>query len=363
MTEIELKLAQVRALLAARDLDAILVDRVDNFAWLTGGGSSYINTATDMGAAGLLITRDAQYVVTSVIEAPRLEADEGLKVRGFQFLQGPWHAGNEALAAAVEGRRLGADTARPGAVNLAAELAALRLATVPEEVARYRELGQMCAGAMDAAIRAVRPGMTEFQIAGLLSKETYDRGALPVVNLIATDERIYRFRHPLPTGKTLERYAMLVLCGRKNGLVVSVTRLVHFGKLPAELRRKAEACAVIDATFIARTRPGARLGDVFRAATEAYAAGGYPNEWQLHHQGGPAGYNPREFVATFVTDKIVAEHQAYAWNPSITGVKSEDTILVGAAANTVLTAIPGWPMLEAKADGAVWHRPAILEVV
>ena len=65
--------------------------------------------------------------------------------------------------------------------------------------------------------------------------------AAVVVNLIATDERIFNFRHPLPTHKRLERYAMLVLCGRQRGLVCSITRLVHFGRLPDDLRRKAEA--------------------------------------------------------------------------------------------------------------------------
>ncbi len=42
-------------------------------------------------------------------------------------------------------------------------------------------------------------------------------------------------------------------------LVCSITRLVHFGLLPDEVRRKAEATARIDATSIAATRPGRRF--------------------------------------------------------------------------------------------------------
>jgi Xaa-Pro aminopeptidase len=208
----------------------------------------------------------------------------------------------------------------------------------------------------------VRPGLTEMEIAGLLAAATYAQGALPIVNLIATDERIFRFRHPLPTGKKLERYAMLVLCGRRQGLVASITRLVHFGPLPEELQRKQEACARVDATFIARTRPGARLGDVFAAAQAAYAEAGFPDEWQLHHQGGPAAYEPREFVATPGSGHVVQEGEVYAWNPSITGIKSEDTIVAGRERNEVLTTISGWPMLQVEVDGVSWERPAILEV-
>jgi Xaa-Pro aminopeptidase len=238
----------------------------------------------------------------------------------------------------------------------------LRYALLPGEIARFRELGQLCAAAMDEAIRRVRPGMTEFEIAGLLANATFARGALPIVNLIATDERIFRYRHPLPTGKKLVRYAMLVLCGRQYGLVASVTRLVHLGPLPAEVRRKAEACARVDATFITRTRPGARLGAVFHAAMDAYVAGGYPDEWQMHHQGGPASYAPRDYLATPASAEIVAENQVYAWNPSIAGVKSEDTILIGSVRNEVLTSIAGWPTYEVEMDGGHVYRPSILEV-
>ena len=60
---------------------------------------------------------------------------------------------------------------------------------------------------------------------------------------------------------------------------------------------------------------------------------------------------------------VVAAGQAYAWNPSITGMKSEDTILVGEQGNEVLTAIEGWPMLTVElAGGEKWLRPAVLEV-
>ncbi len=362
MNELETKLAQVRQLLTARDLDGILVKRTPNFAWLSGGASAYINVAADTGAASLLITHDAAYFLTNNIEAPRLEAEERLLDLGFRPLAAPWHQPNTVADTLLAKLRLGVDVAQGGAADVSADLARLRLTLLPAEVARVRELGQLCAAALDEAIRAVRPGMSELAIAGLLSQATLSRGVLPIVNLVATDERIYRFRHPLPTAKTLDRYAMLVLCGRRYGLVASITRLVHFGPLPADVRRKAEACAQVDATFIAHTRPGARLGDVFRAGVAAYAATGFPDEWGLHHQGGPTAYAPREFLATPDSPHIVAENQVYAWNPSITGVKSEDTILVGAAGNEILTASAGWPLLEIHVASATILRPAILEI-
>lgn len=362
MTEISLKLARLRDLLDEHGLDGIWLRRTANFAWLTGGAASYVNIAADIGAASALITRTAAYVITNNIEAPRLAEEEGLEALGFQIVAAPWYQANAAAEQLMRPMRLGADTPPPGALDLAADLARLRSTLLPAEIARFRELGQICAAAMAEAIGQVRPGMTEHQIAGLLAQAVLARGALPIVNLVATDERIFRYRHPLPTAKPLARYAMLVLCGRRHGLVASVTRLVHFGPLPAEIQRKALACARVDATFISQTRPAARLGDVLRAAVAAYTAEGYPDEWKLHHQGGPAGYAPREFTVTPDSAQQVAENQVYAWNPSIAGVKSEDTILIGAKTNQVLTAIAGWPALAIEVAGQTIHRPAILQI-
>ena len=58
----------------------------------------------------------------------------------------------------------------------------------------------------------------------------------------------------------------------------------------------------------------------------------------------------------------MADGQAFAWNPSITGTKSEDTVLVAGADSEVMSAIAGWPTVEASVDGRTWKRPAVLEI-
>jgi Xaa-Pro aminopeptidase len=360
MTEIQEKLKRLRTVLEVNGLDAALLNRNPNFAWLTGGAVGYVNSATDMAAASLLVTPTGHYVLANNIEAARLEAEERLADLGFEFRVAPWYEGNPAAAALTQGLRLGADGPMAGATDISAAVADLRMNLLPQELERYRKLGQACGDAMDTAMHQVRPGLTEYQIAGLLAHALLDRGILPIVNLIATDERIFRFRHPLPTSKVLDRYAMLVLCGRQAGLVASVTRLIHFGPLPEELQRKQAACALVDATLIHATRPGRSLVDIFQDGLAAYAGAGFPDEWQLHHQGGPAGYEPREFVATPALAYPVAANQAYAWNPSITGVKCEDTILIGPDANEIITTMPGWPMLSVDVAGMTYQRPAIL---
>lgn len=359
--ELNLKLERIRELLFRHDLEALLIQKIENFAWATCGGDPHVNIANSLGIASLWITRANRFVVTNNIEASRLMQEGGLGEQGWEFKVSPWIEGDIPITSLTHDTKFGADTSFPQALDLSRVIASLRSQLTPEEGHRYRELGQLCAQGMAQAIDAVKPGMSEYEIASLLAQSVESKGIKAIVNLIATDERIFSYRHPLPTAKKLRNYAMLVLCGRKWGLICSLTRLVHFGKLPEEVRHKAEAAARIDAEMIAATRPGRTLGDIFRRAQAVYAATGYPDEWQLHHQGGSAGYAPREVTATPTSTEPVRLGQAFAWNPSITGTKSEDTILVGKGSHEIITEMADWPGIDVKVGEQVIKRPAILE--
>jgi Xaa-Pro aminopeptidase len=362
MSEFDRKHQVIMGLLDKHHLDALLLQRVSSFAWATCGAASYVNTASSTGASQLLITRKNRHVITNNIEATRLEQEEKLKQQGWDFRVTPWYTSQNAVASLTKNLKVGSDTASPDMLDLSAEIARLRSNLTPDEAIRLRSLGHLCATAMDCTIRAVKPGQTEHEIAGILAKEADQRGVQAIVNLIATDDRIYSFRHPLPTLKKMERYAMLVLCGRRGGLVCSITRLIHFGPLPADLKRKEEAVATIDATMIGASQPGRPVGEIVKEAVAAYDRVGFPDEWQLHHQGGPAGYEPREYTATLKSEELVGVNQAFAWNPSITGTKSEDTILVGERGNDVITEIAGWPIIKVEVFGKTYRRPAILVI-
>lgn len=356
------KRAAVEDLMQARGVDALLLRRVSSFAWATCGARSEINTAVAAGEAAVLLTRERSLVLTNNIEAPRLWDEEGLGALGFELHAPAWHAPDSGLAQLVRGLRVGVDLPTPelpGALDLSAELARLRADLTPEEGQRFRALGRLCAEAMARAVEVIEPGQTEHQIAAALAAECVARGVWPIVDLVATDQRVHRLRHPLPTDKRLERYAMLVLCGRKWGLVCSLTRLVHFGPLPSDLSRRARAVAEVDARCLAATRPGTALADILRTTAAAYAEVGFPDEWQHHHQGGAAGYEPREILATLTATAGVRTGQVYAWNPSIAGTKSEDSVLIGPDGVEVLTALPGWPTVEVTVAGAGYQRPAI----
>jgi antitoxin VapB len=106
------------------------------------------------------------------------------------------------------------------------------------------------------------------------------------------------------------------------------------------------------------TRIGATGADVFRAAVAAYASAGFPDEWRLHHQGGPIAYRPREAIVTPDALEPFAAGMAFAYNPSITGTKVEDTFLLEVdGSHRTLTRDPRWPA-EAGGTPAIWVREA-----
>jgi antitoxin VapB len=358
--EFQSKINLLRAMLDQHSVDALLLRRVSSFAWATCGAASYVNTAITEGAASLLVTRQHLYLATNVIEAPRLEQEEGLAQQGWEFHLSPWESPLQALQSLVTGRSLISDVPFPRAKDISAEIARMRTRLTPEEEERFRALGRLCAETLTAAAQRIHPGLSEFQIAALVGSEAQQRGVQSIVNLVATDERTYRFRHPLPTEKKLDKYAMLILSGRRHGLVCSITRLVHFGPLPDDLCRRIDATAQVNAACIAHSRLGCSLSEVLSWGQKAYASVGFPDEWRWHLQGGLTGYEPREVLATPASKDVITLGQVLAWNPTIAGAKVEDTILVGPHSNEILTRTALWPVAAIQVPGSPGEVPCAL---
>ncbi|MCC6443634.1 MAG: M24 family metallopeptidase [Armatimonadetes bacterium] len=336
MAEVREKERRVRQLMAEKGLDAVLLSQHGNFAWYTCGGNNHVSVASDTGVASVLVTQEAGYLVCDNIESGRM-MDEQVGDAGLKLKVYPWHSAS-LTDMLPSGKRIGSDTGITGAENIAREVARLRYSLTPEEIERYRALGRQAAECLRQTCWEVRPGMTEYEIAGNVGGKLLAESITPTVLLVAADDRISRYRHPVPTGKTVDWYVMIVICGRKGGLIASVTRLVHFGAMKDDLRRRQDAVTEVDAAFLAETRPGADVSGIFEKAVETYARTGFENEWTFHHQGGATGYGGRDYRANPAIREIVQANQAFAWNPSIAGTKSENTILVLEDSTEVITA-------------------------
>jgi Xaa-Pro aminopeptidase len=182
---------------------------------------------------------------------------------------------------------------------------------------------------MAEAAATVEAGMTEHEVAGALAAACRRRGLTVTVLLAAADERIAMHRHPLPVGRTIERRAMLVASAERGGLYANLTRIVELDEPDREEERRVRACERILARMREEaSRRGRTLAEAFDDCRRFYAEEGFPEEWRLHHQGGLTGYASRELIATPSTDDVIEPGQAFAWNPSITGAKAEETFLL-----------------------------------
>jgi Xaa-Pro dipeptidase len=359
--ELDAKHEKLVAWLGAQGLAGVLIRRNENVAWLTGGAVELrVLTPCETGVASLLVTAAGKrYYFTTENEAPRLH-DEEFGALDFEPVLFPWWADDtNAAAAKLAGGQLGSDT--PGAGLTLVNLASLRAALSESEMARYRWLGVETADATVEALHEVEPGLSEYDLEAITAAGLLRRGILPSVYLYAVDDRILKYKHAVARGKRLKEYAMLNLCSRKWGLAISITRFVRFGALPAELAHRFDSSAHVNAALLNATRVGATSAELFKVAQTAYAAQGFPGEERFHHQGGPTGYGEREWVATPEGTEVVVNNQAFAWNPSIRGGKTEDTVLLRDGVIENLTATPTLPVLaEAVVEGSSYAAAGVL---
>ncbi len=352
--EVEGKHARLRQLLEGKARSTLWLRRPRNLSWLTAGAESAIDMTGQTASYSILVSAEKRVIVTDNIELPRLRKEARLEDLGFEFSVSNWYAfelppmpdGLCDLDAEVE-----------------CELQRLRWVLDDNEQIRLRALGFDTAAALEEAMLAATPGETEWQIAARLDAACRQRGGVAVVCLIATDERVALFRHPFITEKPLERLLLISLCMRRGGLVAAATRIAHFGELPADLREKMDKTAIIDAAVMDATRPGRALRDAFAALQAAYASQGEADQWKQHHQGGIIGYRSRERLAAPGDATLIEAGQAFAWNPSIVGCKSEDTILLGVDGFEIVTrASKSWASVEVGIAGQTISRPVIQEV-
>jgi len=326
--------------LAAAD-GYLVTSRPAEVRWLLCGRGRPVDAAAPSSPYTVVLDGAEARVLYPDLEHPRVVAEERFDELGYELVPYPWHEGH-------------------GLAETPATLDGLRLELQEPERSRYRDAGAAVADAMRRTVLGLDPDVSELDAAAELAYVTRRAGFTTPVVLVAGDERQGVHRHPLPTGTPLGRHALVAITAERDGLYVSMTRLVSFGRAPEDLRRLVRACAEVDAAYLEASRPGATLGDAFSAGARTYADQGFPEEWRGHHQGGLTGYRGREVFAVPEEPTVLPSSCAVAWNPSIAGgAKSEDTALVSGLGVEIVTRTPELGELETS-NGHT--RPAIVEL-
>ena len=336
------KRGRIRTLLEAHDLDALILRKGANVAWIIDG-RAHVPTTLELACLDVIIYRDRIVVVTNKIEAPRLTVEELSGAEELVVVN--WFEARDAQLPI--GPRIGIDGPDNERRNLAGEIETLRRSLNEFEVERLRAIGRDATEALEEAMLDVESDASELELAGEIAEELWERDLEPVVLLVAGAERIAKYRHPLPTGSELGEIAMGVICARRKGLIASVTRLVSFAPITTARAADYENLLHVEAAFLNETRSGATFATPFKSGQLEYVKRGFDrDEWTLHHQGGSTGYLPRDFTAHEKSDQVIATNNAIAWNPSARGLKVEDTLIANAAGFEFVTGSSQWPTIE-----------------
>ena len=359
-------------MLSAENLGGVLLNAQHNFAWASGGKTNGVNGSIENGACFLFVRADGRrFVLANNIEMPRILAEE-ISADEFEPVEFSWqdekasgdYVIEKAKSLIAENESIGSDLflharARP-IENL---IARCRFELTDAEIERFRRLGKDAGLALRKIFEIIKPGDAEDLIARKVKNALLYLGIEPVVTLVGADERIARFRHPVPTGNVWEKTLLIAVCARRHGLVASPSRIASVGEIPDALQAKTEACAHVFAKFLSATAIGANGAEIYRAAADAYAEKGFGDEINRHHQGGAAGYKSRDWVVHPASSEIVRNNQAFAWNPSITGTKAEETVLLLRRDRIeYLTVSPDFPKIEVEIDGQEFYAPGILKL-
>lgn len=361
------KLQRLEGFLAGRRLDALLLKRPENFAWLSGGGSNRSVTGPEGSRGTLLLRRDGKRYLLAPNEDVFRWADEELAGLGFLPKPFKWYKtylGPEErtlLQALTAQQTVGADVAYPGTAWVGPEINTLRRTLTAGEIRKYRWLGQQTAAAAAAAAKGLCRGDTEEAAAARLKRELWAAQVEPMAVQVTADERRVKYGIAPPRQVPMQQAAFLNVVAQRWGLWISLTRTVSFGPPEAAARRQQEALTHIAARLQATMRPGRTLDQILQVGIQAYQQAGYGKEWEQHEQGGIIGYRLREAVAFPGSPVPLRENQAVVWRVRLPRTCVEETFLVTSEGLEVLTAAADWPSRSVTVAGRSYQVADILE--
>jgi Xaa-Pro aminopeptidase len=336
--------------LSTNGLEAVWFAQPNSFEWLAGG-SNVIARSGNLGSAAVGYDGNSLIIVTNNIEAKRLYEEE--LHHDVQIVTYEWYKRDlgEAVASI---------SPTPAAADFGIEAfekidaSTLRQPLLDEQIETYRRLSRETAETVERVVRQTHSGATELDVAADLRGELEAQGIATPVILIGGATRAQQYRHFTPTDAKLGEYALISVTVSRDGLYTSATRTVAFNDIDW-LSERTQAAMRVETTALAATQAvgtnGGTADDVFDAIREAYDEVGWDGEWQNHHQGGAAGFAPREWIGKPDCNESIFLPQGYAWNPTVQGTKSEDTYLVTATKIEMLSATGEWPTTTVEAVG------------
>jgi Xaa-Pro aminopeptidase len=341
----------VRDVLAAQDLDALLVSHLPNIRWLTGfSGSSALLVVT---ALDVVLLTDFRY-------ATQVESEVSAGVRIVIVAESLWTELWEVLGTMLSVQRVGFDSThlvhrdfqrlleqgnrwqwRPTSEIVET----LRESKDESEIAAIRRAIEMAESALASTLEHIRPGLTETGVAGILEKALRDAGSeeYPFASIVASGPNS-ALPHARAGSRVLERgdFVLLDFGAVADGYCSDITRTVVLGRASVEQQDAYEVVREANARASAAVRPGMKGMDADAVAREYIHARGFGEAFG-HSLGHGIGLEVHEAPRLAKTAEAVLPLGAVVTiEPGIYragwgGIRIEDNVLLTEQGAVVLT--------------------------
>ncbi len=355
-----LKLKRVRAYIKEKGYSGLVLLRQDNFSWITTGGLNRVIVPSAEGFGAVVITEQDAFLVAQVMDGQRI-MDEELHGLPLEYEPLRWY--EESVldrALKLAGERPAADVPCRADCPLS-DIYDLHFPYTPSEIEGFLEIGAIADRVLTRVAGEIRPGMVDYEAEAMLLYEFGKLGAIVDVALVGTDDRIFKYRHPNPSGALLGKYVLLTPAVRYKGLHCNIARSVYFGdSLPPEIARPYEAVRQISANCMALCQTGTSYQHILSEHKALLAEFGYPEEWRGHYPGGRTGYFLCQAGLSLDLSRRITRTEAFEWFITVSGAKTAELTVKDGDSVCVASGTGLWPASSITRHDRTFSIPEIM---
>lgn len=230
------------------------------------------------------------------------------------------------------------------AVDAGPEVRRLRMRKTPEEIAKLERAAAITDGVARAVLEALRPGLSELELAGLVLSRIADAGAEPSFDPLIQSGPNSALPHARPGSRRLEPGDLVLvdIGAAWQGYRADITRMAVMGEPDARQRELHDVVLRAHDAALAAVRPGIAAALVDAAAREVTEAAGSADLF-IHRTGHGLGLEEHEepnFTPgeqTILVAGMVATIEPGLYIPGWGGIRIEDDVLVTADGGRWLT--------------------------
>jgi Xaa-Pro aminopeptidase len=233
-------------------------------------------------------------------------------------------------------------------------LSELRIVKDKEEIKRIKAAAKVAAKGMKAAIRALKPGMTESQVAAKAEYTMRRAGAEEFWRTYVSSGPRTNIAHGLPTLRKLQAgdLVMIDIHPIVNGYSADICRTVCVGKPTAEQQAAYDLYLKAQQSTIAKVKAGIGMVELEQTLHEVIKGGGHGGHIfgpPIHGVGidfeesplppGHAFFHGEKEASPLETNTVIAVGNCGLYTGPW-GVRVEDTVVVGKEGGIILTSFP-----------------------